>query len=71
MTLVLLSPSKISYVCTDSCIDDDVLFARMSIYTQTTQDKKASSKVKFLRLLSQKSTGVGQWEGFSVDVSKR
>ena len=53
MALVLLSASNISYVCTDSCIDDDVLFARVGIYTQTTQNKEASSEVKLLRLLSQ------------------
>jgi hypothetical protein len=28
----------------------------MGVYTKTTQNKKASSKVKLLRLLSQKST---------------
>ena len=53
VALVLLSTSNISYVRTDSCIDDDVLFARVGIHTQTTQNKKASPEVKLLRLLSQ------------------
>ena len=46
MALVLLPAPDISYVRTDSRIDDDVLFARVGIYAQTTQDKKASTKVK-------------------------
>jgi hypothetical protein len=59
VALVLLSASDISYICTDSCIDDDVIFTRVGVYTKATQNKKAPSKVKLIRLLSQKSTGAG------------
>lgn len=58
MALALLSTSNISYVSTDSCIYNDVVLARVSVYTQTTQNKKAWSKVEFLRLLSEESAGV-------------
>jgi len=58
VALVLLSTSNISYVRTDSGVDDDVLFARVGIYTQATQNKKATTEVELLRLLSQYRTGV-------------
>jgi len=46
MTLVLLASTDVTHISADTCVDNDVLFARVGIHAQATQNEEALAEMK-------------------------
>lgn len=68
-TRVLLAATNVADVGTNARVDDDVVFARIIIDTQTTKDHEASASVNLFGQIPQDRVKGRQRESGLVDVS--